>query len=85
MSEAGALKLASGGSALVAFQTPQDEVQAFDVPINSVSGPGGTVGGTVPATLSLSLGAPAAFGAVHPGLAKDVLRDHAGDGDLHRG
>ena len=43
-------------------QTPQDEVQAFDVPISSVTG---GVGGTVPATLSLTLGAPAAFGAVH--------------------
>jgi beta-glucosidase len=29
------------------------------------------VGGTVPATLSLSLGAPATFGAFTPGLAKD--------------
>jgi len=71
VSEAGALKIASGGSALVAFQTPQDEVQAFDAPITSVSGPGGGVGGTVPATLSLSLGAPAAFGPFTPGVAKD--------------
>jgi IgA Peptidase M64 len=31
----------------------------------------GDVGGTVPATLSLSLGAPASFGAFTPGLAKD--------------
>src|SRR6478735_6661809 len=31
----------------------------------------GTIGGTVPATLSLSLGTPAAFGAFTPGLAKD--------------
>src|SRR4051812_3240006 len=31
----------------------------------------GDVGGTVPATLSLSLGAPASFGAFAPGLAKD--------------
>ena len=30
----------------------------------------GTVGGTVPATLGLSLGTPAAFGAFTPGLAK---------------
>ena len=29
------------------------------------------VGGTVPATLSLTLGAPAAFGAFTPGIAKD--------------
>ena len=31
----------------------------------------GDVGGTVPATLSLSLGTPASFGAFTPGLAKD--------------
>ena len=34
-------------------------------------GPSSTVGGTVPATLSLSLGAPASFGAFTPGVAKD--------------
>lgn len=34
---------------------------------------GGTVGGTVPATLSLSLGAPASFGAFTPGLAKEYI------------
>ena len=31
----------------------------------------GTVGGTVPATLSLTLGAPATFGPFTPGVAKD--------------
>jgi hypothetical protein len=31
----------------------------------------GTVGGSVPATLSLTLGAPATFGAFTPGVAKD--------------
>jgi amidase len=31
----------------------------------------GTVGGSVPATLSLSLGAPASFGAFTPGVARD--------------
>src|SRR3954449_11590363 len=31
----------------------------------------GTVGGTVPATLSLTLGTPATFGAFTPGVAKD--------------
>jgi LmbE family N-acetylglucosaminyl deacetylase len=67
---AGAFKLASGGSALVAFQTPQDEVQAFDAPISSVTG---GIGGTVPATLSLTLGAPATFGAFTPGVARDYF------------
>jgi hypothetical protein len=31
-------------------------------------GPSTTVGGTVPATLALTLGAPASFGALAPGL-----------------
>jgi hypothetical protein len=31
----------------------------------------GTVGGTVPATLSLTLGAPASFGAFTPGITKE--------------
>jgi M6 family metalloprotease-like protein len=49
----------------------------------------GTVGGTVPSTLSLSLGTPAAFGAFTPGLAKDyaaqmtaTVISTAGDGTL---
>jgi hypothetical protein len=33
----------------------------------------GTVGGSVPATLSLSLGAPATFGAFTPGVDRDYL------------
>ena len=85
VSEAGALKIASGGSALVAFQTPQDEVQAFDAPISSVSGPGGGVGGTVPATLSLIARRAGRVRAVHPGRREGLLRDHDRDGDVHRG
>ena len=34
---------------------------------------GGTVGGSVPATLSLGLGAPATFGAFTPGVARDYF------------
>ena len=66
---AAALRIASGGSALVSFVNAANEAQAFDVPITSVSGPGATVGGTVPATLALTLGAPATFGAFTPGVA----------------
>src|SRR6478609_2370784 len=44
----------------------------LDVPAITTSTPG-TVGGTVPATLALSLGAPAAFGAFTPGLAKEYI------------
>ena len=38
---------------------------------------GGTVGGSVPATLSLTLGAPAAFGAFQPGVDKDYAASTA--------
>ena len=40
--------------------------------------PGG-VGGTVPATLSLTLGAPAAFGAFAPGVAQDYTATTTAD------
>ena len=46
-----------------AFELAPDEA-----PPVSVAAP---VGGTVPATLSLSIGAPATFGAFTPGVAKD--------------
>ena len=42
----------------------------------------GTVGGTVPATLSLSLGAPASFGAVHAGRGEGVHGVDVRDRDL---
>ena len=42
----------------------------LDVPAITTSTPG-TVGGAVPATLALTLGTPATFGAFTPGLAKD--------------
>ena len=37
----------------------------------------GTVGGTVPATLSLTLGTPASFGAFTPGVARDYTASTA--------
>ena len=40
-------------------------------PIAAATSTTGGVGGSVPATLSLSLGTPAAFGAFTPGVAKD--------------
>jgi alpha-L-rhamnosidase len=53
------------------------------------TGADGTVGGSVPATLSLTLGAPATFGAFTPGVAKDytastsaVVTSTAGDASL---
>jgi LmbE family N-acetylglucosaminyl deacetylase len=70
-------KVAGGdGSALVSFETPNDEVQAFDVPLKATAADGG-VSGTVPATLALTLGTPAAFGAFTPGLTKDYLASMA--------
>ena len=39
-------------------------------PVSTSTGTEGTVGGTVPATLSLSLGEPASFGAFQPGVAQ---------------
>ena len=44
----------------------------------------GDVGGTVPATLSLTLGAPANFGAVHARRRADVQREHHRQRDLDR-
>ena len=46
--------------------------------------PGGP-SGVVPATLSLSLGTPATFGAFVPGVAPDYTAGHDGQRHLHRG
>ena len=63
-------------------------LSATTAPLTSVSTTGG-VGGTAPATLSLTLGTPATFGAFTPGLAKDYTTSMtanvistAGDGAL---
>ena len=48
-----------------------------DVPVNDV-------GGTVPATLSLTLGAPAQFGAFTPGVTRTYLASHDRHRDLDR-
>ena len=42
------------------------------------------VGGTVPATLSLTLGANASFGAFQPGVAREYTASHHGQRDLAR-
>ena len=42
----------------------------------------GSAGGTVPATLSLTLGAPATFGAFTPGVDREYTASHDGDRDL---
>ena len=45
----------------------------------------GGAGGTVPATLSLTLGTPATFGAFTPGVAKDYAALDDRERDLDRG
>ena len=69
LSAAAQARLSNGASILVSFVNAQNEVQAFDVPIQATSTPG-TIGGSVPATLALTLGAPGAFGAFTPGVTK---------------
>ena len=59
---------------------PYGEATAF-----STTDATGTVGGTVPATLSLTLGTPAAFGAFTPGVAKDYFATDDRERDLDRG
>ena len=44
----------------------------------------GDVGGTVPATLSLTLGTPASFGAFIPGVGKDYDASTTANVDLDR-
>ena len=61
-----------GGSKLLATQLGGDQED-------------GTVGGTVPATLALTLGAPATFGAVHAGRGARVHGVHDGQRGQHRG
>ncbi len=52
--------------------TSTDLTTAFDYfRVSNTSVAGSPVGGTVPATLALSLGAPASFGSFTPGVAKD--------------
>ncbi len=64
-------------------------LSALTTPIPAGSGATGGVGGDVPATLSLTLGAPATFGAFTPGVTKDYgaamtanVVSTAGDGAL---
>ena len=65
-------KLADGASLLVSFVNGEDEAQAFDIPVAATSETG-EVGGTVPPTLSLTLGGPATFSPFIPGTAADYF------------
>ena len=44
----------------------------------------GGISGSVPATLSLALGAPGSFGTFIPGVARGLHGEHGRHGDLHR-
>ena len=57
----------SGTSAAQPVGSLVDKVTVYKLAAQA----GSTVGGSVPATLSLTLGTPAAFGAFTPGIAKD--------------
>jgi type 1 glutamine amidotransferase len=69
---------ADGGAALLELQSKGNELVGW-MSGNEVAPPApkfvqdtpGGVGGTVPATLALTLGAPAQFGALTPGVARD--------------
>jgi hypothetical protein len=76
LTPAGYAKLNNGGSILISFETPSDEVQAFDV---KATGADGGVTGTVPATLSLTLGVPAAFAPFQAGVARDYFAGMTAD------
>ena len=58
------------------------ELQVFDS--GSVTSVPGTVGGTVPPTLSLTLGAAASFGAFTPGVAREYAASTTANGDRDR-
>ena len=58
-----------------------ESARSQTVQIGETSGPGGTV----PATLSLTLGAPASFGAFTPGVARDYNASTDRQHHLHRG
>jgi alpha-L-rhamnosidase len=66
------------GSGDARYLRYEDGYQVYDVAPGHVTflqgtSANGTAGGTVPATLALTLGTPAAFGAFTPGVAKDYL------------
>jgi hypothetical protein len=58
---------AVGADAYAVYSVTGGDTYLFNLS-TSVTGPGSTAGGTVPATLSLALGAPASFGAFTPGV-----------------
>ena len=64
------LQLQSKGTELVGWMTGNEAAPPAPAFTNDQTG---GVGGSVPATLALTLGTPASFGAFTPGVAKDYL------------
>ncbi|WP_053225748.1 M6 family metalloprotease domain-containing protein [Solirubrobacter soli] len=62
---------AASGSVTLNATSESDPSKSMSVSCSF--GAGDTVGGTVPATLALTMGAPASFGAFTPGLQKDYF------------
>jgi hypothetical protein len=62
---------AATGSVTLTATSESDPTKSMSV--NCAFGAGDTVGGTVPATLALTMGAPASFGAFTPGAQKDYF------------
>ncbi len=66
-----ALGAAASGSVTLNATSESDPTKSMSVTCSW--GSGDTVGGTVPATLALTMGAPASFGAFTPGLQTDYF------------
>jgi len=62
------IKLSHDGKALLAATFGRS---VWKLPLSTDATDGGGAGGSVPATLSLALGAPGSFGAFEPGVARD--------------
>ena len=73
---------AATGSVTLNATSESDPSKSMSV--NCAFGAGDTVGGSVPATLALTMGTPANFGAFTPGLAKDYFATTPANVDLHR-
>jgi hypothetical protein len=66
---------AAGASATgsVTLNATSESDPTKSVSVNCAFGAGDTAGGSVPATLALTMGTPASFGAFTPGLGKDYF------------
>ena len=79
----------TGAAADPCGQLSSDELASFvatsNGPVQGAPAQDAPVSGTVPATLALTLGGPASFGAFTPGVAKNYDATHDGRRGLHGG